>query len=426
MRKFLMIAAALSAAIFQTILPADGQSIGEVILKDRDMAASIYHPYEPNVYENTPAPKGFNPFYISHYGRHGSRFHTSLKNYGPGVTILEKADSLGILTADGDSLLSTMKEMESLTTGMVGQLTERGHLEHRQIAARMYDRFKPVFRHRKEVDAVSTTVPRCIISMAEFTSSLREKDKKLEISLQTGDKYTSYLAKGIEDENILTHSGVVGDSLRKALNVYDTFLERIFTDPERAARLLGSEENMARLARSVYLAGADFDDIGLDARPVFDYLDDSLLISNTIAQDTRLYYLMGGSTESGDSYRESSKELILDIVDKADKAIEEGSGRAADLRFGHDTGLLPLISTIGIEGADKRHPYLEAYKYWNAATMIPMGSNLQMIFYRNRKGQVLVKLLYNEKETKIPALQAYSGPYYRWDELRSYLIGKTL
>ena len=53
---------------------------------------------------------------------------------------------------------------------------------------------------------------------------------------------------------------------------------------------------------------------------------------------------------------------------------------------------------------------------------MPMASNLQMIFYRNRKGDVLVKLLRNEVETTIPALRSVSGPYYRWDDLRGYLL----
>ena len=45
-----------------------------------------------------------------------------------------------------------------------------------------------------------------------------------------------------------------------------------------------------------------------------------------------------------------------------------------------------------------------------------------MIFYKNRKGEVLVKMMYNEKETVIPALKTSDGPYYRWDELRAYLM----
>ena len=51
-----------------------------------------------------------------------------------------------------------------------------------------------------------------------------------------------------------------------------------------------------------------------------------------------------------------------------------------------------------------------------------MGTNLQMVFYRDRKGDVLVKILYNERETKIPAVEAWQGPYYRWEDLRAHLV----
>jgi hypothetical protein len=34
--------------------------------------------------------------------------------------------------------------------------------------------------------------------------------------------------------------------------------------------------------------------------------------------------------------------------------------------------------------------------------MIPMGSNLQMVFYRNRGNDVIVRLLYNEMDADNP------------------------
>ena len=55
-----------------------------------------------------------------------------------------------------------------------------------------------------------------------------------------------------------------------------------------------------------------------------------------------------------------------------------------------------------------------------------MATNLQMIFYRNKKDEVLVKMLYNEQEVTIPALVPASGPYYEWNELYRYLNQKSL
>jgi hypothetical protein len=103
---------------------------------------------------------------------------------------------------------------------------------------------------------------------------------------------------------------------------------------------------------------------------------------------------------------------------------------AADLRFGHDSALLPLAGLIGIEGVSRRYKVGEAWKngyyLWEN---ICMCSNLQMVFYRNKKGEILVKMLYNEKERSIaqcfiPGVeipQPVTGPYYRWQDLRAYL-----
>ena len=53
---------------------------------------------------------------------------------------------------------------------------------------------------------------------------------------------------------------------------------------------------------------------------------------------------------------------------------------------------------------------------------IPLASNLQMIFYRSRKSpDVLVKFVYNEKERTIAELEAVSGVYYRWEDVKKFI-----
>jgi len=114
--------------------------------------------------------------------------------------------------------------------------------------------------------------------------------------------------------------------------------------------------------------------------------------------------------------------ILSDIIEKADAAVA-GNDHAADLRFGHDTGLAPTFSTLRVKGLEKERKMADAIDgVWYGFRDMPMASNLQMIFYRNKKGDVLVKLLRNEVETTIPALKAVSGPYYRWDDLREFIV----
>jgi hypothetical protein len=54
-----------------------------------------------------------------------------------------------------------------------------------------------------------------------------------------------------------------------------------------------------------------------------------------------------------------------------------------------------------------------------------MASNLQMVFYRNRKGHVLVKFLYNEKESRLIGLEPeVVDYYYDWEKVRAAVMSR--
>ena len=50
-----------------------------------------------------------------------------------------------------------------------------------------------------------------------------------------------------------------------------------------------------------------------------------------------------------------------------------------------------------------------------------MATNLQWIFYRNKAGEVLVKILLNEEEIALPSdINSDMAPYYRWEDVRTF------
>ena len=51
---------------------------------------------------------------------------------------------------------------------------------------------------------------------------------------------------------------------------------------------------------------------------------------------------------------------------------------------------------------------------------VPMAGNIQFVFYKNKKNDILVKVLHNEKEAHL-ALHTDVFPYYHWKDLRNYL-----
>ena len=101
MRKWLL-AAVISLLITSLYAQTAYDEINENVL----LSASNYMAYPgPTQHKLTPAPRGYKPFYISHYGRHGSRFHSKPSFYNAPYQTLLKADSLGKLTATGKDVL---------------------------------------------------------------------------------------------------------------------------------------------------------------------------------------------------------------------------------------------------------------------------------------------------------------------------------
>ena len=320
---------------------------------------------------------------------------------------------------------------------MEGQLSPLGGREHQAIARRMYQRFTPVFssKERNEVRCASSTVDRCIVSMANFSQSLASCSPDLDFQFFTGDKYYAYIAnKGPLHKEVSNYASHFTDSLRRSICTFDKLLASVFVSKEAADTLV---KNPIDFVRSVYMAGSICPDLNyMEIFPIenpsgrhidlFEYLDDEELLPQIQANSSWMYCHYGNSAECGEKIVLNACKLLSIILEEASAAVEKGSMRAADLRFGHDTGILPLLGLIGVEGMTERRPSDKSWEFWTTYDRIPMATNLQMIFYRNKKDEVLVKMLYNEQEVTIPALVPASGPYYEWNELYRYLNQKSL
>ena len=122
-----------------------GQAIREDIAKNPDLAGGIYTAYTVTEQHATPAPRGYKPFYISHYGRHGSRYHTAQKKYDIPAVLLEQAAKDGKLTDLGLDLMRRIRIIADDAHMRAGDLSPRGEREHRGIAERMAKAYPQVF-----------------------------------------------------------------------------------------------------------------------------------------------------------------------------------------------------------------------------------------------------------------------------------------
>ena len=110
--------------------------------------------------------------------------------------------------------------------------------------------------------------------------------------------------------------------------------------------------------------------------------------------------------------------LAQDILDGYDEDMAEG--RSARLRFGHDIAIMSLMTLLDIDGWSTPAPTPHAAKDLWQDYRVPMGSNVQFIFYRNRKGHVLVRFMDDEQDVRFPIPSA-TAPYYDWTDLRAFI-----
>ena len=421
MRKTIL---SLLSALCLLALNVSAQDFEASIRENIDRFAGVYHSYEYIPTADTPAPKGYKPFYVSHYGRHGSRHQIGSSGTRPYETI-QKAEEAGLLTEEGKKLAADMLRIYTEHEGMDGELSVRGGREHAAIAARMQARFPDVFksRTRTRVHCQASTVPRCLLSMSNFTGSLKHSAPNLLFDYITGDKYLDLLAHDyFQEEDYSEQRSHLNDSIVRANVDPSRVMKTYFKDDPEVEEVI---PNPWTFMRYLFLYAAICQDLeyelgGLDIKH---YLTEEELMGLAITYNERTYGSYGNSLDFGDRITWAAKWLVEDFIARADAAIEARSNVAADLRFGHDSGIMPLAGLLGLEGVSARYPMGQAYKngyfIWER---VPMGTNLQMVFYRDRKDNILVKVLYNEKETAIPAVPAFSGPYYRWEDLKAYLV----
>lgn len=408
-------------------LQISAQTARELLKENPDRSANVHHYYEaPEKVIDTPAPKGYTPFYVSHFGRHGSRYHTSIKNFKKVNEALESLHNQGLLSARGEEIKSYMTMLTAEHADIDGILTQRGSKEHQGISQRLYERCPAIFsqKDRKDVMLASTPVQRCIQSMANFGTQLKGNAPDLSLSYYTGERYRKYLMHSSGSPVNRQARDMRMDSVSRANIHPERFVSEVFTDTDAAHKVIagiyGDNPESAFMC-DVFRTGAigqclDIDDPGITRFFTEDELYGLWVYDNAGAYDGYTVTL-----ENSGEREIVGQSILQDMLEKADDALKCGSTRCADLRFGHDSGIAPLLGLLQVEGYARTNIAGTETK-WFGFRMIPMATNLQIIFYKSKKSdEILVKFLRNEQEERLVELDPYFGPYYKWSELRPYL-----
>lgn len=415
-----LVAALLLVSLFAT--GASAQSPREEIAADPLRAGGIYYTYHPASLDVTPAPRGFKPFYISHYGRHGSRWAASEKSYARVLRTLRTAADDGVLTPLGERLLADVELICAHAQKHAGDLSPLGRQEHAAIAQRMYDNYPEVFRGECDVDCHATLVTRCIISMVSFTDGLHERNPKIRFrrDATAADSHFVFSVEGMNAARAQTTARA--EEYRHSINDPDALFGRLFTEPGYADRRIADKykvyDNLFSVAMIMQCV-----DLDVDIRYVF---TDEELYNMWRGYNIQRYLTYGPSAEWGDNIVADARPLLRNIIDNADKAAAGELGYVATLRFGHDINVIPLAALLELEGATFRSDDYDAVcENWIDYRVSPMATNLQFVFFRNKAGEVLIKVLFSEKECRLPVATDIF-PFYRWEDFKAYYEPKIL
>ena len=379
-------------------------------------AGGSYYAYpSPSLVEETPAPKGYKPFYVSHYGRHGSRYLTRDDRYSRPLEFWRAQQRKGNLTPFGEDFLSRLETLWAEVEGRGGTLSAVGERQHREIAGRMLDRYPGLFVPGAVVEATSSTSGRCQASMDAFCDSLLSACPGLSLSRRSDEETMAVLVPKNPAIDALDRDDAPWRTTAyarfKAAHIHpQRVLGSLLKDP-------GQLSDPMEVASDLYYLAVGLQDIptGVDMSDIFTPEE---LYGALRCVDSRMYYVHTMCPASGGTGPYSVRPLLRDFLDKADAAVAGTAPAAATLRFGHDSILIRLLSLLGVAECSALETDPEKYAdAWQGWVVSPMAANLQLVLYRGRGG-VKVKLLLNEHETSIPALG--DGPYYDWEDFRAY------
>lgn len=451
MRKgflLVLVLAGLAAGMQAQVIPADEINDDNI----NKFGGLMYEYVAPDV-EYSAAPKGFKPFYLSHYGRHGSRYMLNTSQYERPYNILKDAYDKGVLTEFGKSVLDRVEIMKNDAVGRLGDLTPKGMEQHKGITRRMMDNYPKLFREGRIV-ARSTGSHRVIVSMLSGLSEIYREYPDISITYDAGDHDIAYMNQ--EDNAVSSFKNsrektVAVNEFNQSHTHPDRLMTVLFTDtafirhyemkttvrtfPGMGGMGGGSQtttrvtDASATLYDDLYDMAANMQshNLGIDLNDVFTHQEwyDSFLKNNLY-----WYSVSGFSPLTGDIVPYGRTALLQNFIDCADAAIA-GNGVTLDLRYGHDTQLMPFVCLMELNDCAWSVSDLEhVADKWVNYNVVHMGSNVQWIFYRNKAGRVLVKFLLNEEEAVIP-IECYTDEkgreykyFYDWESVRKFYTEK--
>lgn len=388
------------------------------------------------------APDGFEPFYLSNVSRHGSRYQNvpNAKFFAQRLALYAKLNRAGLLTPYGKEIYKRIETANRVQGKQIGELSPLGARQLYATGERTFARFGEIFKGEGEIYAISSTYTRCIESMQNFTKALCDKNPSLKVAHSWDAKYQHilrpysdwakvYTPKMQREFERHTNRGAWIDDLAAwaAKQECDAAVKLILTDVEQGLKCV--KMSSFELAYETFSA--------LSFALNFEVGDVALLTKLFTLEDMYKFNLHknyewachrsceGEGMEIMDLRHAHIRPFLMMIINEADAVIEGKSKLKANLRFTHDTNVMPLLAAMGYEGTMMTYTkdVEKSSSSINLSEIIPMGANLQLVLYRNKQGEVLVRSLLNELDIALP-IKSVAPYFYKWSDVRALFLAR--
>ena len=309
-----------------------------------------------------------------------------------------------------------------MAKGRYGELTPLGARQHRGIAQRMYNNFPEIFQGATAVDARSTVVIRCILSMMAECLQLQSQNPKLQIKNDASyyDMYymnneDDYYRKQRRTDEVL----IAKATFRKEHLHPERLMKSLFNSEEYVRWKVDAEKLMSYLFELAVIMQNHDTDIELYSLFTKEECYDMWLLNNA---NWYIDYGPSPLTKGKMPYLEAN--LLENILNTADTCIVKKENNVT-LRFGHESCVLPLACLLELGDCAYQTTDLNSLAdVWRNYKIFPMACNIQFVFYRKKRSDdILVKVLLNEQEMKLPVESALA-PYYYWKDVETYYRNK--
>lgn len=317
-------------------------------------------------------PDSLQPVKVAYAARHGARYLSSPHKTDAVRKTLEAERKLHGLSPDGEAMLSLLDSVERLSEGKWGALSAVGADEERRLG-RQLATLCPELIAKGRVSAVSSYVPRVVMTMYEFCHALADTSPDCRVATSEGKQYSSVVRFFSADPDYRRY---IDDGPWK--KTYDDFVEA--TVPvEPALRLVGRHSALD----STRLRALTLDIYGVlqglrafsTLTPTTRWMSEEQYAACRDAVNLRQYLTRTANPVSSAAPRSATPLLEAMLASMLSPDAPEVS-----LWFGHAETMWPLLTLMGLPGCDL--PDLapaDVASAWHGWAISPLGANVMVI-----------------------------------------------